>query len=61
MLILSLCIYRYNITGLTPFTVYQLNISAVNEIGSSLFSSQVPIRTVNASKIIVCVWNECVC
>ncbi|XP_065904641.1 uncharacterized protein [Dysidea avara] len=46
-------IERYNITGLTPFTAYQLSISAVNEIGSSPFSSQVPIRTVNAMEAAV--------
>jgi len=54
---LSLCVYRYTISELAPFAAYQLNISAVNEIGSSSFSSQVAIRTVNASKIIVCMYG----
>lgn len=36
---------EYDVTGLTPFTVYELRVSAVNSIGRGMHSESVETTT----------------
>ena len=44
-------LHRYKISGLQPFSLYSLSISAINDIGSADFSEPVALILVNRCEI----------